>query len=63
MDIFIVILIVLGAVWGLLTLVGYFFTDERCPECGYWGDAQYMIRGKNGEYWHYSCFPLNKDNK
>lgn len=63
MDVFILVLACVGGVWGLLTLLGLWFTDKRCVGCRYWGDENYMLRGKDGKYWHIGCMPLKNPSQ
>jgi hypothetical protein len=56
MSVFVVVLAVLGGVWGLLTLIGYELIDKRCAGCKYYGDSYYMHKDDNGKYWHFGCY-------
>lgn len=60
---FVFFLIGVGAFWGVLTLLGYFFTDKKCAGCKNYGDSEYMLEDANGEFWHFSCFPMRPSSK
>lgn len=63
MDVFILLLSCVGGVWGLLTLLGFWFTDKKCVECKYYGPSEYMLQDVKGGYWHMGCYAEKHNTK
>jgi hypothetical protein len=49
------IISIIGGIWGLLTLIGYTFSDAKCVNCGYYGPIDYMVPVGNKKYKHQDC--------
>jgi hypothetical protein len=59
MDYLLLVLLGLGALWGVGALLGTMFTEEPCEACGNWGEANRMVVGADGKFYHPSCSRLS----
>jgi hypothetical protein len=62
-DVLFIFFFCLLGVGGVLLLLGFFFTDEKCKGCGDWGEAEYMLLDTEGDYWHFSCYANEHNTK
>lgn len=46
---------IIGGIWGVLTLLGFHFSEAKCSSCKMYGEKDYMIQITSKDYKHYSC--------